>query len=201
MVIRSSISSHQTLSVPGHLLRFIPVLNHWRSSIYARLSSNWGGVQPHFCPWKNVCFPIFSHGEKWEKSIWKEREMNTFASLSIHFFSIFPHWEKWGKKSIWKEREMNTFPFLAIYFFSIFPMGKNGKTHIFPWAKMGLDPPPQQLQVANDDIYDAFRHCVPKGYQYFAGKYLELKDPMPKKRFIFLQTLNTRRTEASVDAF
>ena len=24
-----------------------------------------GGVQPHFCPWKNVCFPIFSHGEKW----------------------------------------------------------------------------------------------------------------------------------------
>ena len=69
-----------------------------------------GGVQPHFCPWKNVCFPIFSHGEKWEKSIWKEREMNTFPSLSI-------------------------------YFFSIFPMGKNGKTYIFPWAKMGLDPP------------------------------------------------------------
>ena len=65
-----------------------------------------GGVQPHFCPWKNVCFPIFSHGEK----------------------------------SIWKEREMNTFPFLSIYF-SFFPMGKNGKTHIFPWAKMGLDPP------------------------------------------------------------
>ena len=37
-----------------------------------------GGVQPHFCPW--------------EKSIWKEREMNTFPS-----FSHFPHGEKWEK--------------------------------------------------------------------------------------------------------
>ena len=26
--------------------------------------------------------------------------------------------------------------------YTFFPMGKNGKTHIFPWAKMGLDPPP-----------------------------------------------------------
>ena len=54
-----------------------------------------GGVQPHFCPWKNVCFPIFSHGENKEKSIWKEREMNTFPFLSIYFFLIFPHGEKW----------------------------------------------------------------------------------------------------------
>ena len=54
-----------------------------------------GGIQPHFCPWKNVCFPIFSHGEKWEKSIWKEREMNTFPFLSIYFFSHFSPWGKW----------------------------------------------------------------------------------------------------------
>ena len=27
-----------------------------------------GGVQPHFCPWKNVCFPIFPHGKKWENT-------------------------------------------------------------------------------------------------------------------------------------
>ena len=26
------------------------------------------GVQPHFCPWKNVCFPIFPQGEKWENT-------------------------------------------------------------------------------------------------------------------------------------
>ena len=55
-------------------------------------------------------------------------------------FTVFSHGEKWGK-SIWKEREMNTFPFLTIYFFSYFsPWGKMGR-HIFPWAKMGLDPP------------------------------------------------------------
>ena len=70
-----------------------------------------GGVQPHFCPWKNVCFPIFSHGEKW------------------------------GKK--YMEREGNE------YFFPIFPHGENGKTHIFTWAKMGLDPPHMQLLIGN----------------------------------------------------
>ena len=30
-----------------------------------------------------------------EKSIWKEREMNTFPFLSIYFFPVFPHGEKW----------------------------------------------------------------------------------------------------------
>ena len=53
------------------------------------------GVQPHFCPWKNVCFPIFPHGEKWEKSIWKEREKYSFPSLSIYFFPHLSPWEKW----------------------------------------------------------------------------------------------------------
>ena len=58
------------------------------------------GVQPHFCPWKNVCFPIFPHWEKWEKSIWKEREKYSFPSLSIYFFPngkhTFFHGQKWG---------------------------------------------------------------------------------------------------------
>ena len=89
-----------------------------------------------------MCFPIFSHGENGETSIWKEREMNTFPSLFIYFFSHFPHGEKWGKK--YMESEGNEYFSLSfhILFFPFFPMGKNGKTHIFPWAKMGLDPPP-----------------------------------------------------------
>ena len=66
-----------------------------------------GGVQPHFCPWKKMClFPFFLMRKNGEKSIRKEREMNTFASLSIYFFPIFPHGEN-GKRHI-------------------FPMGKNG---------------------------------------------------------------------------
>ena len=42
------------------------------------------------------------------------------------------------------EREGNEYFSLSfhILFFPFFAMGKNGKTHIFPWAKMGLDPPP-----------------------------------------------------------
>ena len=52
-------------------------------------------VQPHFCPWKNVCFPIFPHGEKWEKK-YMEREGKVFISLSFHIlFPIFPHGKKW----------------------------------------------------------------------------------------------------------
>ena len=41
------------------------------------------GVQPHFCPWKNVCFPIFPHGEKWEKK-YMEREGKVFICFSLH---------------------------------------------------------------------------------------------------------------------
>ena len=57
------------------------------------------GVQPHFCPWENVCFPILPHGEKWEKK-YMEREGKVFISLSFH--TLFPHfspWEKVGKHS------------------------------------------------------------------------------------------------------
>ena len=53
------------------------------------------GSNPIFAHGKMCVFPFFSHGGKWEKSIWKEREMNTFPSLSIYFFPIFPYGEKW----------------------------------------------------------------------------------------------------------
>ena len=94
---------------------------------------------------------VFSHGEK---SIWKEREMNTFPSLSIYFFPIFPH----GEKSIWKEREMNTFPFLSIYFFTHFsPWGKMGKHKFFHGQKWGWTPPPNKREtnrkVGLNDVY------------------------------------------------
>ena len=69
-----------------------------------------GGVQPHFCPWKNVCFPIFSHGENGEKSIWKEREMNTFPFLSIYFFSHFSPWGKMGKHTFFHGQKWGWIP-------------------------------------------------------------------------------------------
>ena len=88
--------------------------NHYKDKVLLMLKIMIiiGGVQPHFCLWKNVCFPIFSHGEKWGKK-YMEREGNEYFSLSFH-----------------------------ILFFPFFPMGKNGKVNIFPWAKMGFDPPP-----------------------------------------------------------
>ena len=68
-----------------------------------------------------------------------------FLPMEKCVFSHFSPWGKMGKKSIWKEREKYSFPSLSIYFFPHFsPREKNGKTHIFPWAKMGLDPPPPQ---------------------------------------------------------
>ena len=69
-----------------------------------------GGVQPHFCSWKNVCFPIFSRGEKWGKK-YMEREGNEYFSLSFH-----------------------------ILFFPFFPMGKMGKRTFFHGQKWGWTP-------------------------------------------------------------
>ena len=40
-----------------------------------------------------MCFPMGKNGEK---SLWKEREMNTFPFLSIYFFSHFSPWAKMG---------------------------------------------------------------------------------------------------------
>ena len=47
-----------------------------------------GGSNPIFAHGKMCVFPFFPMGKNGEKSIWKEREMNTF-------FPIFPHGEKW----------------------------------------------------------------------------------------------------------
>ena len=49
-----------------------------------------GGVQPHFCPWKNV----FSHFFPWGKK-YMEREGNEYFSLSFHI--LFSHFSPWGK--------------------------------------------------------------------------------------------------------
>ena len=50
--------------------------------------------------------------------------------------------EKWEKKGK---------VFISLYFHILFspffPMGKNEKTHIFPWAKMELDPPSKFLAL------------------------------------------------------
>ena len=57
------------------------------------------------------------------------------------FSHFFPMGKNGGKK--YMEREGNEYCSLSfhILFFPFVPIGKNGKAHIFPWAKMGLDPP------------------------------------------------------------
>ena len=75
----------------------VPLCDNLLHKIYSNWYYREGGPTP-FLPMENVCFPIFSHGEKWEKSIWKEREKYSFPSLSIYFFPIFPHEKKWENK-------------------------------------------------------------------------------------------------------
>ena len=36
-------------------------------------SNIYWGVQPHFCPWKNVCFPIFFPWGKMGKKVYGKR--------------------------------------------------------------------------------------------------------------------------------
>ena len=57
------------------------------------------------------------------------------------------------------EREGNEYFSLSfrILFFPFFHMGKNGKTYIFPWAKLGLDPPYTGVKIElirNISIFD-----------------------------------------------
>ena len=77
---------------------------------------NWGGGASN---------PIFAHGK----------------------MCVFPFspWGKMGKKVYGKKGKSIHFPLFPYTFFPIFPHGKNGKTRIFPWAKMGLDPPPPKI--------------------------------------------------------
>ena len=72
-------------------------------------------------------------------------------------FSIFPM----GKK--YMEREGNEYFSLSfhILFFPFFPMGKNGKTHLFPWAKMGLDPPPPIYRFGIEKACVTTRNYIP----------------------------------------
>ena len=51
--------------------------------------NNEGGSNPIFAHGK-MCFPIFSHGEKY-----MEREGNEYFSLSFHI--LFSHFSPWGK--------------------------------------------------------------------------------------------------------
>ena len=64
-----------------------------------------------------------------------------FLPMEKCVFFPFSPWGKMGKKVYGKRGESFHFPLFPYTFFPFFPMGKNGKTHIFPWAKMGLDPP------------------------------------------------------------
>ena len=61
-----------------------------------------------------------------------------FAHGKMCVFPYFPM-GKMGKKVYGKKGKNIHFP---LFPYTFFPMEKNGKTHIFPWAKMGLDPPP-----------------------------------------------------------
>ena len=60
-----------------------------------------------------------------------------FAHGKMCVFPFFPMGKN-GKKVYGKRGKSIHFP---LFPYTFFPMGKNGKTHIFPWAKMGLDPP------------------------------------------------------------
>ena len=62
-----------------------------------------------------------------------------FLPMEKCVFSHFSPWGKMGKKVHGKKGKSIHFP---LFPYTFFPMGKNGKTHIFPRAKMGLDSPP-----------------------------------------------------------
>ena len=55
----------------------------------------WGGVQPHFCPWKNVCFPFSPWGKMGKKVYGKKGKSIHFPLFPYTFFPIFPHGKKW----------------------------------------------------------------------------------------------------------
>ena len=50
-----------------------------------------------------------------------------------------------------------------ILFSPFFPMGKNGKTHIFPWAKNGVGPPQKytfQNMCSNSCLYNWHKNTI-----------------------------------------
>ena len=74
------------------------------SECFQKCKERGGGPTP-FLPMGKMClFPFFP----WGKSIWKEREMNTFPSLSI--FSHFSPWGKMGKDTFFPWAKMGLDP-------------------------------------------------------------------------------------------
>ena len=55
-------------------------------------------------------FPFFPMEKNGEKSIWKEREMDTFPFLSIYFFFHFSPWGKMGKHTFFHEQKWGWTP-------------------------------------------------------------------------------------------
>ena len=83
-----------------------------------------------------------------------------FAHGKMCVFPFFPMGKN-GKKSIWKEGKVFISLSFHILFSPFFPMGKNRKTHIFPWAKMRLDPPPHPNIIYSTHFRQLFRTVTP----------------------------------------
>ena len=68
--------------------------SQWCKKTYQVIAWGGGGSNPIFAHGKMCVFPIFPHGEKWEKK-YMERKGKVFISLSFHI--LFSPWEKMGK--------------------------------------------------------------------------------------------------------
>ena len=71
-------------------------VKHTRHAIQCQ---KFGGVQPHFYPWKNV-FSHFSPMGKMGKVYGKRGKSIHFPLFPYTFFPIFPHGKKMGKHTI-----------------------------------------------------------------------------------------------------
>ena len=80
---------------------------------------------------------IYAFVPSLSNSLWGGGVPTPFLPMEKCVFPFFPMGKN-GKKVYRKKGKSIHFP---LFPYTFFPMGKNGKTHIFPWAKMGLDPP------------------------------------------------------------
>ena len=103
--------------------------------------NNPGGSNPIFAHGKMCVFPFFPMRKNGEKSIWKEREMNTFPFLSIYFFSHFSPWGKIGI-SIGKNKEYKKEKIFSVDVLkTIHKNISNQKNTHFSMGKNGVGPP------------------------------------------------------------
>ena len=93
---------YRCIQYPYFTLLILPFLfscycrNFLNQNLHLLGGSLWGGGPTSFLPMEKCVFShFFPMGKNGEKRIWKEREMNAFPFLSIYFFPIFPHGEKW----------------------------------------------------------------------------------------------------------